>query len=807
MAKAVESRRQLSVRRLSEIYELSSKAHESAEARSLFLANYNTVPSLVKEFESMHLKILQDESADFDEEDAVRVRFDRMHYGVRGVYHRLTEESASVERSNVTQASSSKVKLPKISLPQFTGELSLWPSFIALFNTSIHNNVHLADIEKYQYLLASLKGDALNLVKNLPMSAEHYMIAYDTLINRYQNKRKLATHYWSSIVNTRVLKVDSAEALRSLLDTFNENLRALQLLEFPVAAWDFILFNTLLGKLTSSLREKFEAEHRKIEIPKYSQLTGFLDEYSKVFASLTGVSSSAKSSGSIGSPNSKKASSVSAFVAGTESCSLCKESHSIAKCSSFLQLSEKDRHSRARELHLCLNCLRLGHRVVGCPSTLSCRLCGAKHHTLLHFSKSVSSSPVNNPSPSISGSKSSDSTASPTKESSFVSMAGTPRSNKTVLLSTIQAEMADVHGRYFPVRILLDSASQSNFITESCVRRGGLKRSPCSMVVLGVNDAEAASAKGRTSIVIRARGREKIRMPVEVNILPKISQLQNHQFEHPQWRHLRGLQLADPAYHRPGSVDILLGAEHFVSVLREGRRRGRRGEPDALNTIFGWVLMGGVSETRVQPTHSFVSTLDQLDASLSKFWNIEEVPADSSWPPDDDHCERLFRETTCRDSSGRFIVSYPFKGDPPCFVDSRQIAVNRFRSLERRFRKDGVLCQQYREFMRDYLTKGHMELVPVPVPTDGRVFYLPHHGVSKLESETTKLRVVFDASSQCPNGMPLNQALLSGPKLQQNIVSILLRFQLGKVALTADVKQMFRQIWINRSQRDYQRIV
>ena len=81
--------------------------------------------------------------------------------------------------------------------------------------------------------------------------------------------------------------------------------------------------------------------------------------------------------------------------------------------------------------------------------------------------------------------------------------------------------------------------------------------------------------------------------------------------------------------------------------------------------------------------------------------------------------------------------------------------------------------------------------------------YLPHHGVSELESKTTKLRVVFDASSQCPNDMSLNQALLSGPKLQQDIVSILLCFRIGRVVLTADVKQMFRQIWINQSQRDY----
>lgn len=140
------SRRQLSVRRLSEIYELSLKANEDTKARSLFLANYNTVPSLVKKFESMHLKILQDKAADFDVEDAVRARFDQMHYGVRGVYHRLTEHSAPAEKSSVVHSSSSKVKLPKISLSQFTGKLSLWPSFIALFNTSIHHNTHLVEI-------------------------------------------------------------------------------------------------------------------------------------------------------------------------------------------------------------------------------------------------------------------------------------------------------------------------------------------------------------------------------------------------------------------------------------------------------------------------------------------------------------------------------------------------------------------------------------------------------------------------------------------------------------------------------------
>lgn len=73
-----------------------------------------------------------------------------------------------------------------------------------------------------------------------------------------------------NVFNINVVKrvpFDSADSLCKLLDVFNENVRALYLMEFPTEAWDFLLFNVLLDKLTPSLREKFEAEHCKTEIP------------------------------------------------------------------------------------------------------------------------------------------------------------------------------------------------------------------------------------------------------------------------------------------------------------------------------------------------------------------------------------------------------------------------------------------------------------------------------------------------------------------------------------------------------------
>jgi len=62
-----------------------------------------------------------------------------------------------------------------------------------------------------------------------------------------------------------------------------------------------------------------------------------------------------------------------------------------------------------------------------------------------------------------------------------------------------------------------------------------------------------------------------------------------------EWEHIKGLQLADPEFGKPGKMDILLGVETFVDIMRHGRRRGRRRSPTAIKTTFGWVLAGNTN--------------------------------------------------------------------------------------------------------------------------------------------------------------------------------------------------------------------
>ncbi|XP_043661485.1 uncharacterized protein LOC122625466 [Drosophila teissieri] len=136
-------------------------------------------------------------------------------------------------------------------------------------------------------------------------------------------------------------------------------------------------------------------------------------------------------------------------------------------------------------------------------------------------------------------------------------------------------------------------------------------------------------------------------------------------------------------------------------------------------------------------------------------------------------------------------------------------AINRFFSLERKFRRYPELKQQYEASLDDYLQRAHMEQL-----TSGQVeespdtcFYLPHHAVIKLDSLTTKCRVVFDGSGKDSSGVSLNDRLHIGPPIQRNLLGVCLRFRQHRYVLCADVEKMFRGIKIFKPHTNFQRIV
>ena len=91
--------------------------------------------------------------------------------------------------------------------------------------------------------------------------------------------------------------------------------------------------------------------------------------------------------------------------------------------------------------------------------------------------------------------------------------------------------------------------------------------------------------------------------------------------------------------------------------------------------------------------------------------------------------------------------------------------------------------------------------------TNSTVCYLPHHPVINPDKQTTKLRVVFNASNKTSNGKSLNDILHVGPTLQLDLVFLILRWRLFKFVYNCDITQMYRQIRVDPAHTPLQRIL
>ncbi|XP_046145799.1 uncharacterized protein LOC123989166, partial [Osmia bicornis bicornis] len=199
---------------------------------------------------------------------------------------------------------------------------------------------------------------------------------------------------------------------------------------------------------------------------------------------------------------------------------------------------------------------------------------------------------------------------------------------------------------------------------------------------------------------------------------------------------------------------------------------------------------------------------EDIDSSLRRFWELEEVPSKPRLSEENERCERHFRDTHARSPQGRYIVRLPFKSEPPFNLEgSRKIASRFYAKLEQRLFKQPDLESQYHDFLSEYLSMGHMERVEEEQALNLSAIYILHHPVVRLSSSTTKLRVVFNASAKTPSGNSLNDHLMIGPKLQRDLAAIILRWRLFRYVYTADITKMFRQILINPADADYQRIL
>ncbi|XP_055634282.1 uncharacterized protein LOC129774548 [Toxorhynchites rutilus septentrionalis] len=616
------------------------------------------------------------------------------------------------------------VKLPTITLPEF--------------DDFIRPKISLFEKKK-----ESLKGEAASLIQSIAITANNYTVAWDTLVQRYSNKALLRKKYIRALLKYPKISNQSVDALHKIEDDFQRHTKILEQLGEPVEHFSSILMELLEDKLDDASLAAWEEFIATENQPTFNKMIEFLQRRARILETISvnrphhNQVKSANQSSISKRPSNPRVSSNAAAEVSPKTYPLCpaceKQKHPLFDCSVFNNMDAKSRMKVVIEKKFCINCFRSDHFARSCRSKFTCKNCSKRHHSMIHPGpyelsstipeenavKGSFTSRATNPGPSSVLTVS----AVPTDSSPCVKTVLHPTS---VLLTTVVLMVVDAYGQEHVARVMLDTGSQPNAISERLCQQLHLSRRSVNVPIAGV-DGTVTNAKHEVSAEVRSR----------VSDFHEVLDF-------------FGIAESYMRYSiRTVQVDMIIGAAHFYSFLRKGKFR--IANLLFIETVFGWIASGKIESNREHSKQAIatchVATVVPIDELLQRFWQLEDVSA-SNYSVDEQNCENFYQNTVSRDPSGRYIVRMPKHPDFNKMIgESKAIAMRRLSWLDKRLQKNEELKIQYHAFMNEYISLGHM----VPVPDDDEAIsircYLPHHPVINQSSLTTKVRVVFDGEN------------------------------------------------------------
>lgn len=714
------------------------------------------------------------------------------------------------------------VRLPPIILPTFSGALEDWDEFHDAFDAMINENQQLSVIEKFRYLVSAVKGDAAQALKSLKITAENYSVAWAVLKRRFENKKLIVQNNLMALFELEYIKKDSRAAIQRTLDSILKIMQCLKKYEQPTV--DLLIIHIISVKLTVNTRTEWGLFKPKGDFPTFEEFIEFLENRCERLGAMEIETTLF--------PNNKvKINEARAHVSTAKQphgCVYCKENHQIYNCEGFLKLNVNSRIASARRLHLCMNCLKRNHGARFC-SVQPCQKCGKKHNTLLHleFDRVLGTNQIvkdtveeraieAQASDQIASAATKESSIRPYETQASVNHSAFYASTSQIVLSTACVQVADIYGNVHTCRCLLDPGSQSSFVTSELCNRLGLEKKKYKLVITGVGQLNS-NVNHKTTILIKSRIND-YSAEVTCLVLDHITDhLPTISFDINKLNIPQTIRLADPKCSVSQKIDMLIGADLFWELLCNGQHNLGKNLPVLQKTRLGWILGGKfIQNDYINPINKTIVNFNAIgiQEQLEKFWMLEECNSGDpylKYSQEEKYCEDHFLKTHKRTEAfpHRFIVNIPLKDNVSNLGKSREFALKRFYSLERKLERDSKLKAEYTAFLSEYENLGHMTKInDESLELINPKYYLPHHSVIKETSSTTKVRVVFDASMKTSfSGPSLNDVQCVGPTIQDDIFAILIRFRKHEFVISADIAKMYRQILINKEQRNLQLIL
>ena len=694
--------------------------------------------------------------------------------------------------------------LPRLTLPKFDGNPGEWVKWFALFRTLVHDQETLTATEKMIHLQSAVTGLAQQTIKGLLYNGSLYGEAIKMLQERFGRQEDIVSSTLEKVFSCPSPSLQDPISLERFQSTIHCAIAVFESMGYQGDLDSFENLRRVVQKLPPDLMKKWSEHVLSLEParPSLLHLDTWLRRQVRIALNFAAVSKQPgrqptgrrspnegrKQGGAMERTVQRTALVTEAQPMTSKSCICCEALHDVSTCPTFLSKPVDERAILVSRSGACFFCLRKGHAVRNCRFAKRCGIegCRMRHHRSLHGSKKVGTR---------AGSQASGPELDGQRVVAAASLGGEP---VTTLLQVVQVTVVGKGGKTRKVCALLDPGSQTSLVAEDVVEELGLEGEQQTLQLRNVEGSGSQQHTRRLQLQLITDGEEAYSVSVPEAFSVREINLTVPHFPVKHWQHVQGLRLPDC---RGRKIELLLGANVLEAVLQLEVRTGSPGDPVAIRTIFGWTLTGSVSglvpgQVRdVMLIHRATEESVLCDA-VKDWWATESFGSmfegQVSRSQDDLRAQAMLDKMT-KLQDGHYEVGLLWKKDDLKMPDNRRMAERRLQSLERSLSRDPAKAAAYEDVLMGYVTKNHARKVSpeeLSRPSERR-WLLPHHAVSNPNK--TKVRVVFDAAARC-KGTSLNDALITGPDLLQNLVGVLIRFRRERVALVADVEQMFHQV-------------
>ncbi|XP_063404673.1 uncharacterized protein LOC134688131 [Mytilus trossulus] len=146
---------------------------------------------------------------------------------------RILTETGQIATSILTpsyaipSAISSNHRLPKLILPTFNGNILEWQSFWDSYESAVHYNPTLTDVQKFNYLKAQLENEAAQTIAGFSLTNANYAEAVNVLIERFGQTHKITQAHLQALLAITPPQ-DDLISLRMFYDKMESLVRGLE---------------------------------------------------------------------------------------------------------------------------------------------------------------------------------------------------------------------------------------------------------------------------------------------------------------------------------------------------------------------------------------------------------------------------------------------------------------------------------------------------------------------------------------------------------------------------------------------------